>query len=155
MYHGLDKQFSDDDIVFMDVRSGTYHYEHEEFPKTTIVAPDIRADLKRLPFREQIFSMIIFDPPHARYGSSSYMNLRYGCLSRKDYSALVVWANIEFARVLKPQGYVYAKVFDYEDRPTILKRCFSNFKPLLDIQHTSKASATSYKTHWMLFVKSS
>ncbi len=55
MYHNLDRGFSEDEVVFIDCKLGTYSYDHPQFPKTTLVRPDIQADLRQLPLKWAVY----------------------------------------------------------------------------------------------------
>ncbi len=152
MYHNLDRGFSEDEVVFIDCKLGTYSYDHPQFPKTTLVRPDIQADLRQLPLRSGLFTLVIFDPPHDQFGKNSYMNLRYGSLSVKQYEDMLRIANEEFSRVLQPGGCILVKLMDRRTQMT--KRALKNFKPLLDISRKSLSQRSRSRTHHILFVKS-
>jgi len=115
----------------------------------------VQADLKHLPFRDNTFNLIIFDPPHYNKGSGTIFGVKFGGLSKHDYRHLIVWANLEFSRVLKSEGYVCAKTIEPGERMTILLRDLSNFKPLLDVGYWSEGggSLNKVRVHWILFLK--
>ena len=50
--------------------------------RTLTVAPDVRMDFRALPFRDETFRRVVFDPPHlVRAGSRSWLAVRYGRLA--------------------------------------------------------------------------
>ena len=56
-------------VVFADRRYeeyylGTYHTKDGEKPRKCIVHPDIIADFRQLPFADNTYYMVVFDPPH-------------------------------------------------------------------------------------------
>jgi hypothetical protein len=156
MYKGLHRNFSQDEIVFIDIRKGIYPLNKWHVPPVNIW-PDIVADLKHLPFRDKTFSLILFDPPHGSFGVEAYFGAKYGGLKPNEYVTLLVWANIEFARVLTDDGYVFAKIHETQGRDIRCVRNFSNFKLLMDISYRSQAQKNTSvtKTHWLIFVKRS
>ena len=156
MYKGLHRQFTQDEIIFMDIRKGIFPLDKWNVPPV-IVEPDIIADIHHLPFRDSIFSLILFDPPHGSFGVEAYFGAKYGGLTPKEYVSLLIWANIEFARVLTPDGYVFAKIHETQERHTRAVHNFSNFKLLMDISYRSQArkNTSETSTHWLVFVKKS
>ena len=154
MYRGLHRKFSQDEIIFMDIRRGEFNRDKWGIPPLK-VEPDIVADLKKLPFKDAVFNMIIFDPPHGSFNIESFLGVKYGGLSQKEFKLLVVWASVEFARVLKDGGVVFVKIMEVEDRYNIVERAFLNFKKLLVIKHKSRRAVKISKaiTVWQLYVK--
>ena len=46
-----------------------------------VVNPDIVADFKSMPFNDETFYLVIFDPPHLKNaGDTSYLKAKYGTL---------------------------------------------------------------------------
>lgn len=46
-----------------------------------VVNPDIVADFKSMPFDDETFYLVIFDPPHLKNaGDTSYLKAKYGTL---------------------------------------------------------------------------
>ena len=156
MYKGLHKQFSQDEIIFMDIRKGHFFYDLEK-KRPVNIEPDIMADLKHLPFRDSVFSLIMFDPPHGDFSIKSFFCNIYGSLRPQEYITLLIWANIEFARVLKDDGYIFAKIHCHDGRDKTAIRNFTNFKLLMTIELESRLYKKGMKgiTRWMLFVKRS
>ena len=154
MYKGLHGAFSDDEIIYVDIRKGAFPLDRWE-RKPIIVEPTVVADLKRLPFKDGCFNLILFDPPHGNFSLDTFMGVKYGGLTETEFTYLIVWANREFWRVLKPGGVVFAKVMDNNNRYKRLLRAFVAFKPLLDIDFESKGhhALEWNRTHWILFVR--
>ena len=45
------------------------------------ISPDVICDFKQLPFPDDTFNLVIFDPPHlVRAGEKSYLGVKYGLL---------------------------------------------------------------------------
>ncbi len=112
-----------------------------------IINPDLICDFRKLPFENNIFSLVVFDPPHI-------MNLKQNAWYRKAYGTLDDnWQDTikrgfdECMRVLKQDGVL---VFKWAET-SISTPCLIDVigeRPL--IGHRSGKKAT---THWMLFMK--
>lgn len=83
------------------------------------VHPDIVADFRNMPFEDNTFSLVIFDPPHLlKVGEKSWLCKKYGKLSK-------TWTNDirkgfdECMRVLKPNGTL---IFKWATRDITLKQ---------------------------------
>ena len=65
----FDKQ--NDQVLFMDNRK---HYEKLESGHIVAVNPNIVADFRKMPFDDNSFYHVVFDPPHLlRAGSNSWL----------------------------------------------------------------------------------
>lgn len=112
-----------------------------------VVNPDIVADFTALPFPDNSFSLVVFDPPHIeRSGDTSWLLKKYGRLQgawreelRKGFS--------ECFRVLKPSGTLIFKWCEVEiPLREILE--LTPERPLFG-HRTGKQA----KTHWCAFIK--
>ena len=82
--------------------------------KLAAVRPDIIADARFLPFRENIFTKIFCDPPHLIRASKKNRQKRrfaeYGLWERReDWIIFLAHIDEEFARCLKDNGEVWFK----------------------------------------------
>ena len=75
----FDKQ--NQDVLFCD---------HREFQdelsdgRQLIVSPDVVADFRDIPFDDESFYMVIFDPPHLEQaGQNSWLAKKYGVLNKE------------------------------------------------------------------------
>ena len=76
-----DKQ--DPRVLFMDIRSEEHILCDGRILKIT---PDIIADFKNLPFPDETFYQVLFDPPHlVRVGKNSWMFKKYGALDKHSW----------------------------------------------------------------------
>lgn len=109
-----------------------------------IVSPDIVADFRNLPFDDESFYLVVFDPPHLiRAGESAWLAKKYGKLNdtwKDDISK----GFSECMRVLKPNGTLIFK-WNEEQIPLsdILKAI--GREPLFGNRRA--------KTHWLTFMK--
>lgn len=108
------------------------------------VKPDIIADFRNIPFDDNSFSMVVFDPPHLhRIGENSWMAKKYGKLTdtwREDISK----GFSECLRVLKPNGTLIFKWNEEQIKLSEILPLFSQ-KPILGNRRA--------KTHWLVFMK--
>lgn len=83
------------------------------------VHPDIIADFRDIPFEDNTFSLVIFDPPHLlKVGKNSWLCKKYGKLSENWPSDIKKGFN-ECMRVLKPNGTL---IFKWATRDITLKQ---------------------------------
>lgn len=131
-------------VIFGDIR----HEKHTlcDGRKLTI-KPDIRFDFRDVPFKNNSFRMVVFDPPHLKnVGKNSWMFKKYGGLE-KDWKSDLKKGFKECFRVLKENGTLIFKWNETQIKTSeILK--LSEVKPLLG--HRSGKQAN---THWICFVK--
>ena len=108
------------------------------------IKPDIIGDFRNIPFTDNSFSMVVFDPPHLlRIGENSWMAKKYGKLSdtwREDISK----GFSECLRVLKPNGTLIFKWNEEQIKLSEILPLFSK-KPILGNRRA--------KTHWLVFMK--
>ena len=111
------------------------------------VKPDILADVTCLPFDDESFYHVVFDPPHLTHaGESSWIRKKYGRLP-KEWKPLIQGGFSECWRVLKPYGTL---VFKWnEDSVTAGEIIKAIGREPLYGQKERKGN----KTHWMCFVK--
>lgn len=111
------------------------------------IQPDVIYDFRSLPFKNETYNLVVFDPPHfVHLGESSWMAKKYGVLN-KDWRDDIKQGFAECFRVLKPDGVLIFKWNETQiPLAQILKLTdqlplFGNKKP-----HQSK-------THWLCFMK--
>lgn len=73
------------------------------------VSPDIELDFTEMPFQDNIFRLVVFDPPHLnKLGDKSWMAKKYGKLL-PGWETLIKKGFDECMRVLKPDGVLVFK----------------------------------------------
>ena len=82
-----------EDCVYMDIRRE--------------VKPDLVADFRMLPFPDDTFDLVVFDPPHLVYvNSHSIFKRKFGGLQSDTVHVDLYRAAKELFRVLKPNGFL-------------------------------------------------
>jgi hypothetical protein len=99
--------------LFVDKRCARYAIDVGT-PGTTgrspiVIAPDVQADFTALPFADEAFHMVVFDPPHvARTEPRGAVTRKFGVLSG-DWREMLRAGFAECFRVLKPNGALVFK----------------------------------------------
>lgn len=133
------------DVEFCDKRTVE---KHEYYPNCFFeVSPDTVCDFTNLPFEDESFSQVVFDPPHLEWaGPKSIMALKYGRLEG-DWKEMLHKGFLECFRVLKPDGVLIFKWSEVQIK-------LSETLPLSPIQPIfGNRSGRSYNTHWLCFMK--
>jgi SAM-dependent methyltransferase len=115
--------------------------------RPAIVDPHIIADFTRMPFANESFYMVVFDPPHMsknRSGLSGIFPKLYGTLADNWPEAMRL-GFAECFRVLKPNGTL---VFKWADSSVPVAQVLMNTprRPLF-------GSRRGRHTHWYVFIK--
>ena len=134
------------DVVYTDIREVPYH---EYYPNRYIeIAPDIICDFQKLPFANDTFYLVVFDPPHLPdAGDTSIMALKYGCL-KGDWKKQLSKGFDECMRVLRPNGILIFKWSEQRIALADILKCFSQ-RPLFGNRCRKKGNTT----HWLCFMK--
>jgi len=115
--------------------------------RTIEVKPDLVADFTEMPFEDESFYMVVFDPPHLKtLGQNSWMAKKYGRLP-DDWQFMLQKGFDECMRVLKPNGTL---IFKWNESEIMSSQVLSiiPYKPLFG--HTTGRQS---KTIWMSFMK--
>ena len=108
------------------------------------VNPDVIGDFRNIPFDDETFNMVVFDPPHLiKAGDNSWLVKKYGKLSNA-WPQDIKQGFDECMRVLKPNGTL---IFKWNEEQIKLKEILNciNYKPLFGNKRS--------KTHWLVFMK--
>lgn len=140
------------DTLYGDYRSETIvvsdgSHQSIDGKRTLIVDPQVRLDFRRLPFGDESFYLVIFDPPHLKQaGPKSWMAGRYGKLSKTWRDDLANGFR-ECLRVLRPHGTL---VFKWAETQVKLSEVMELLPvpPLFGNRSGRKAG-----THWLVFLK--
>ena len=109
-----------------------------------IVQPDVMADFRKMPFKDESFHLVVFDPPHLlKAGDKSYLALKYGRL-KETWQEDITQGLSECWRVLKQNGTL---IFKWNEEQITLPMV----KPLL--LHEPLIGQRRGKTIWLVFYK--
>lgn len=137
---------SDARATFMDIRSGEYPVNRTG-RSPVVVQPDILADFTAMPFPDNSFTLVVFDPPHFEtLGKTGTFAKTYGVLMAGWRETLQA-GFAECFRVLKPNGVLIFKWCEWEI-PVKEVLALTPEKPLFG--HISGKRA---QTHWITFIK--
>lgn len=139
-------------VVFGDLRRETItvtdrSHGKKDGTRTLHIEPDVQMDFTAMPFPDDTFNLVSFDPPHLeRAGPKSWLAAKYGKLSdnwRDDLRA----GFKECMRVLKPGGTLIFKWNETQVKiGEVLK--LAPVKPLF-----GHLSGRQGLTHWLVFIK--
>lgn len=139
----FDKQHPD--AVYMDNRqvdvisSNGQHF---------MVNPDVLGDFRKMPFDDDSFNLVVFDPPHLIYaGKTSWLRQKYGCLDKETWKDDLHRGFHECFRVLKADGVLVFK-WNEKDIKTSEIIKLSPVPPLF-----GHPSGKSSRTQWLVFMK--
>lgn len=152
---------NDERVLFQDIRNISTHLcDGRKFE----VKPDVQADFTNMPYEDESFQLVVFDPPHLlrNVGNSKYAVI-YGSLNKKakptgyqqiKYGALYSdWRDMlskgfsECFRVLKKGGFLIFKWNETDIKVSeILK--LTPEKPIF-----GHISGKRSNTHWICFMK--
>lgn len=128
--------------TFMDIRE---HYEELDSGHVINVAPDIVGDFRNIPFDDNTYDLVVFDPPHLlRAGLNSWLAKKYGKLNLDTWQEDISKGFKECFRVLKPNGTL---VFKWNEEQIRLKEVLAT-TDMVPLFGNKRA-----KTHWLVFVK--
>lgn len=94
------------DVVFMDKRKVSAMLCDG---RQLVVNPDVIGDFTDIPYADNWFNMVVFDPPHLIYaGKTSWLALKYGTIEG-DWKDMIRKGFKECLRVLKKDGVLIMK----------------------------------------------
>ena len=136
---------------FQKDRADTVYMDNRQLEDTLcdgrklVINPDIVADFRDIPFPDNIFYLVVFDPPHLiRAGEKSWLAKKYGKLNEDTWQDDIKQGFNECMRVLKPNGTL---IFKWNEDQIKLKEVLDtiDYKPLFGNKRS--------KTHWLVFMK--
>lgn len=140
------------DVVFGDIRREVItvtdrSHGRTDGTRTLRIEPDTLMDFRALPYPDETFALVAFDPPHlVRAGKRSWLAAKYGTLSG-DWRADLAAGLRECFRVLRPDGVL---VFKWNETQVCLRDVLtlSPVPPLF-----GHRAGRGNKTHWYVFMK--
>lgn len=140
----------DSRAVFGDIRAERYELADSSSAggkRQLVIEPDVLLDFTALPFDDDTFPLVIFDPPHlVRNGRSGWLAKKYGKLGENWQHDLRA-GFAECFRVLRPLGTLVFKWNEHEV-PVSQVLNLTDQKPLF-----GNRCGKSAKSHWIVFQK--
>lgn len=138
----FDKENSD--VLFADIRSETHILCDG---RVLNINPDIKTDFRNMPFPDNSFKLIVFDPPHLKnLGESSWMAKKYGILN-KNWQQDIKQGFDECIRCLDIHGTL---IFKWNESQIKISEIIKIIGKIPLFGHISGRQS---KTIWMTFLK--
>lgn len=109
------------------------------------INPDVIGDFRNIPYEDNSFKLVIFDPPHlVKAGENSWLAKKYGKLDETSWPTDIKQGFDECMRVLDKDGIL---IFKWNEEQIKLKQILDliDYKPLIGNKRA--------KTHWLVFMK--
>ncbi|MFD2741945.1 MULTISPECIES: methyltransferase domain-containing protein [Sphingobacterium] len=132
------------DVIYQDIRSEEHVLCDD---RQLIVKPDVIADFRDMPYPDQSFKLVVFDPPHLKQlGHETWMAKKYGVLL-PTWELDIKAGFDECMRVLEPNGVL---IFKWNEIQIKLSQVLTliPYKPLFG--HTTGKHG---RTIWLTFMK--
>lgn len=137
---------ADPRALFVDKRRETCHADTREGRRDIVVNPSLLSDFRKLPFRDDTFTLVVYDPPHTFAGPNGWTRKKYGTLE-SSWRFDIKHGFAECFRVLCPLGTLVFKWGEHHiPVSTILS--LTPERPLF-----GNRCGTTAKTHWIVFRK--
>ena len=145
-------------VTYMDKRSGNFLYWNKTKAEKTVVKinPDVVSEWKDMPFDNNHFDMVLFDPPHIiQKGDSKNpikMEVYYSYLPKDSWREILKDGIDELFRVLKPEGVF---VFKWAETKVSIDEILKLFPypPIFGNRTKDLNKAKNDTVHWLLFLK--
>jgi len=137
---------NDTRAIYLDIRSETIQADKRKGRKPIEIKPTYMADFQNIPFPDESFHLVVFDPPHVTAAQTGCVLAYYGVLG-DNWREMLRNGFAECFRVLKPNGTLIFKWAETKISVSeVLK--LTPEKPLF-----GHKSGKLSKTHWMTFTK--
>ena len=133
-------------VLFGDIRKKETHLLTNG--QTIHIEPDEVMDFRAIPYPDESFQCVVFDPPHMlNLSEKSWMRKKYGVLDKETWREDITQGFAECFRVLKTDGTL---IFKWNEVSIPLKEILklTPHKPVL-----GHPSGKRMGTHWVLFLK--
>lgn len=134
-------------VLYVDKRQETVVARDRTLKRVIEINPDLVCDFTNLPFDDNSFYHVVFDPPHIKkLGKNSWMAKKYGRLP-EDWEFMIKKGFNEYMRVLKVNGTLVFKWSEVDIKTSKILSLIQH-QPLYG-HRTTKKNATI----WMCFMK--
>ncbi|OCG77853.1 class I SAM-dependent methyltransferase [Gilliamella sp. Occ4-3] len=135
----------DDRVLFCDKRNESHILCDG---RVLNINPDVQVDFTALPFDDETFYQVCFDPPHLiKVGHNSWLAKKYGQLNKSTWQDDLRKGFSECFRVLKTNGTLIFK-WNETDIPVKEILALTEYEPLF-----GHISGKRSNTHWISFIK--
>lgn len=136
--------------LYVDIRIAEKGHIQNGWNPNHEVKPDEIADFRNLPYKDNTFRLVVFDPPHIvrqKPSPSAVIQKKYGVLSKETWQDDLKRGFNECWRVLSDYGVL---IFKWGDNDVKVSEILSLFpeKPLF-----GHPSGSKNQNHWMVFMK--
>lgn len=131
--------------TYMDIRDEVLTYADRDVVREVKINPDLVSDFRDIPFADDSFDLVVFDPPHLIHvGDNSWLVKKYGKLDKNTWPQDLKLGFDECMRVLKSNGTM---LFKWNEEQIKTKDVFEVFgqQPILGDKRS--------KTRWSIFIK--
>ena len=136
----------DNRVLFGDIRVKETHLLTNG--QTIHIEPDEVMDFRAIPYPDEFFQCVVFDPPHMlRLSEKSWMRKKYGVLDSETWQDDLTQGFSECFRVLKSNGTL---IFKWNEVSIPLKEILALTPHKAVLGHPS---GKRMATHWVLFIK--
>lgn len=112
--------------------------------RTLVIEPDMIIDFRHMPFNDNTFNLVVFDPPHLIHaGQNSWLAKKYGTLP-SDWKPYLKAGFDECMRVLKPGHTLIMKWNEQQIKTADMLKA---------IEHEPLFGDRRSKTRWLCFMK--
>lgn len=140
------------EVIFCDIRRETIIVTdrsngNANGTRTLKIEPDALIDFRNLPFPDNTFKLVVFDPPHlVRAGPKSWLSAKYGKLS-DNWQDDIAAGFSECMRVLQPNSTL---IFKWNETQVKIGEVIklAPKRPLF-----GHLSGRKGLTHWLVFMK--
>lgn len=138
-------------VIYADKRAeelyGVWKSGNCQSERSCVIAPDVQCDFTDLPFDDNSFTLVVWDPPHLRrVGENAWLAKKYGRLD-DNWPKMLHDGFKECMRVLKPDGVLIFKWAETQIPATEVWKAIGQ-RPLFG-HHSGKKS----QTFWGCFMK--
>lgn len=141
------------DVVFGDQRDEVItvtdrSHGRPDGTRKLLIQPDTLLDFRALPYADETFYLVVFDPPHlVRAGPKSWLAAKYGKLG-PDWREDIRMGFQECMRVLKPNATLVFKWNETQVKVSEVLELAKPHEPLF-----GHPSGRKGLTHWLVFMK--
>lgn len=134
-------------VLFADNRELQTTFKDRDKERHLVVKPDVIHDFTNMPYPDNSFKCVIFDPPHLKQGgSNSWLVKKYGKLNT-DWQSQLRQGFSECFRVLDKHGIL---IFKWNETQIKVSEILdlTDYFPLI-----GHKSGKQSNTHWIAFIK--